>query len=60
MGEQVITKYGFEASQAGAMKFTAELQKYHDDPQLKSYADNLKSRFMPFAQPPAPVEEMAD
>ena len=56
----MITKYGFEASQAGAMKFTAELQKYHDDPQLKSYADNLKSRFMPFAQPPAPVEEMAD
>ncbi len=55
----MITKYGFEASQAGAMKFTAELQKYQEDPQLKAYADNLKSRFMPFAQAP-PVDEGAD
>jgi hypothetical protein len=55
---QVITKYGFEPTQAGAMKFTAELQKYQEDPQLKAYANNLKSRFMPFASVPA--DEGAD
>jgi len=55
---QVITKYGFEPTQAGAMKFTSELQKHHDDPQLKAYANNLKSRFMPFAS--APADEGAD
>ncbi len=55
---QVITKYGFEPTQAGAMRFTAELQKYQDDPQLKVYANNLKSRFMPFASTPA--DEGAD
>jgi hypothetical protein len=55
---QVITKYGFEPTQAGAMKFTSELQKYQEDPQLKAYANNLKSRFMPFAS--APTDEGAD
>ena len=55
---QVITKYGFEPTQAGAMKFTSELQKYQEDPQLKIYANNLKSRFMPFAS--APADEGAD
>ena len=39
------------------MKFTAELQKYREDPELKAYAETLKARFMPFA---APADEGAD
>jgi hypothetical protein len=54
---QVIVKYGFEPTQAGAMKFTSDLQKYREDPELKAYADNLKARFMPFA---GPSDEGAD
>jgi hypothetical protein len=55
---QVIVKYGFEPSQAGAMKFTSELQKYQNDPQLKAYAADLKARFMPFGS--NPMDEGAD
>ena len=31
----VIQKYGFEANQAGAMEFVAELQKHQGDAELK-------------------------
>ena len=61
---QVSQKYGFETTQAGAMQFIAELQKYQDDPEIKRAHDDLKGRFMPAALLNAgfgaPADDMAD
>jgi hypothetical protein len=64
---QVSQKYGFETTQAGAMQFIAELQKYQDDPEIKRAHDDLKGRFMPaallgtaFGGFAPPADDMAD
>ncbi len=46
---QVSQKYGFEKTAAGAMQFSAELQRYQDDPEIRRAHDNLKRSFMPAA-----------
>ncbi len=59
---QVSQKYGFERSAAGAMQFSAELQRYQDDPEIKRAHDSLKRSFMPAAllEPFAPAEDAMD
>jgi hypothetical protein len=46
---QVSQKYGFETTAAGAMQFSAELQRHQDDPEIRRAHDNLKRSFMPAA-----------
>ena len=46
---RVSQKYGFEKTAAGAMQFSAELQRYQDDPEIRRAHDNLKRSFMPAA-----------
>jgi hypothetical protein len=60
---QVSQKYGFEKTAAGAMQFSAELQRYQDDPEIRRAHDNLKRSFMPAAlldPPAAPAEDAMD
>jgi len=43
----VITKYGFDAGQPGAMQFMNAIRAHEADAEIKVMADKLRAEFMP-------------